>query len=401
MAGQRLIDLSHEIEDGMITYPGLPAPAIRDWLSREGSRGRYAAGTTFHIGKIDMIANTGTYVDAPFHRYDGDMDLAGFPLEAVADLDGCVVRATRRPSRALDAVAFAGREIRGKAVLVHTGWDAHWRTEAYGTGHPFLTRAATEALVAGGAALVGIDSLNIDDTADGARPAHTLLLGAGIPIVEHLTNLGALPDAGFRFFAVPPKVKGMGSFPVRAFGKLGALVAALVLSAACWTTDVSEAERVALITVRDFVPYGLDAKRPRARESFKRVNFFDGTYSLEYEFDEDSIIYLHTSIDVERNAADARLFSSAERAAFSAGLRASGLALRDDSAPPYPDADESYFGSVVVDTSRVGHVVTVRRGGTVYTVILTGLTFDSYDAWPSLLNPKLAYLDSLAVRRRP
>jgi kynurenine formamidase len=214
-----LVDLSHPIEHGMITYPGLPAPAIGDWLTRDASRGRYAPGTTFHIGKIELVANTGTYIDAPFHRHDGAVDVGGLSLAAIADLEGCVLRAAGR-GRSLDASFVGRRDVRGKAVLVHTGWDAQWRTAAYGTGHPFLTRDATEALVAGGAALVGIDSLNIDDTADGARPAHTLLLGAGIPIVEHLTNLGALPDAGFRFYAVPPPVKGMGSFPVRAFARV-------------------------------------------------------------------------------------------------------------------------------------------------------------------------------------
>ena len=201
----------------MVTYPGLPAPAIAEWLSRDASRARYAPGTTFHMGKIEMLANTGTYIDAPFHRYEGAKDIADFPLEAVADLDGLVIRATERPDRALDASWFHGSEIRDRAVLVRTGWDAHWRTARYGSGHPFLTRDAAERLVAAGAALVGIDSLNIDDDRDGARPAHTILLGAGIPIVEHLCNLGALPQSGFRFFAVPVKVKGMGSFPVRAF----------------------------------------------------------------------------------------------------------------------------------------------------------------------------------------
>lgn len=215
-----LVDLSHEIEHGMVTYRGLPAPVIGDWLSREASRAKYAPGTTFQIGKIEMVANTGTYVDAPSHRHEGGADVAGFPLEAVADVPGLVVRATARAGRALDAGLFRGAEVRGKAVLVHTGWDAHWRSDAYFSGHPFLTRDAAEYLVAAGAALVGIDSLNIDDDADGERPAHTLLLGAGIPIVEHLTNLGALPDTGFRFFAVPVKVRGMGSFPVRAFVRL-------------------------------------------------------------------------------------------------------------------------------------------------------------------------------------
>jgi kynurenine formamidase len=217
----RLIDLSHEIEHGMVTYRGLLAPTISDWLSRDASRARYAAGTTFQIGKIELLANTGTYIDAPFHRYDGATDVAGYPLEAVADVPGIVVRATDRRGRALDASRFVGQDVRGKAVLVHTGWDAHWRTDTYSAGeHPFLTRDAAEHVAAAGAALVGIDSLNIDDDKDGTRPAHSILLRAGIAIVEHMTNLAALPAAGFRFFAVPPKVKGMGSFPVRAFARV-------------------------------------------------------------------------------------------------------------------------------------------------------------------------------------
>ncbi len=217
----RLIDVSHEIEDGMVTYRGLPAPTITDWLSREASQTRYAPGTTFQIGKIELLANTGTYIDAPFHRYDDGRDVAGYPLEAIADLPGVVVRATTRRGRALDPSRFAGLEVKGKAVLVHTGWDAHWRTDTYADGeHPFLTRDAALHLVKGGATLVGIDSLNIDDDTDGTRPAHSILLGAGVAIVEHLTNLAALPETRFRFFAVPPRVKGIGSFPVRAFGLL-------------------------------------------------------------------------------------------------------------------------------------------------------------------------------------
>lgn len=214
----RLIDLSHEIEHGMVTYRGLPAPTISDWLSRDASRTRYAAGTTFQIGKIDLLANTGTYIDAPFHRYDGGRDVAGYQLEALANLEGMLIRATDRRGRALDRSRFTAHDVKGKAVLVHTGWDAHWRTDTYAAGeHPFLTRDAAEHLAEAGAALVGIDSLNIDDDKDGTRPAHTILLGAGVAIVEHMTNLAALPNTGFRFFAVPPRVKGMGSFPVRAF----------------------------------------------------------------------------------------------------------------------------------------------------------------------------------------
>lgn len=216
----RFIELSHIIEHGMVTYPGLPTPVVSDWLSRDASTTRYATGTTFQIGTITLLANTGTYVDAPFHRYADGRDVADYPLEAVADLEAVVVRAHERSARALDAGWFRPHDVRGKAVLVHTGWDTHWRTERYGTGHPFLTRDAADYLVASGAVLVGIDSLNIDDDRDGARPVHTLLLGAGIPVVEHLCNLGALPEAGFRFFATPVRVRGMGSFPVRAFALL-------------------------------------------------------------------------------------------------------------------------------------------------------------------------------------
>ena len=212
----RLVDVSHAIHDGLVTYPGLPAPVIRDHLSRADSRKTYGAGTEFHIGRIEMVANTGTYLDTPSHRFEGKPDLAGLALEAVANLEGVVVRG-RVADRRVDASAFAGLDVRGKAVLVQTGWDRHFGTPAYGQGHPFLTRDAAERLRDGGAALVGIDSLNIDDTADGTRPVHTVLLAAGILVVEHLTRLSSLPAGGFRFFAVPPRVRGMGTFPVRAF----------------------------------------------------------------------------------------------------------------------------------------------------------------------------------------
>ncbi|MGD8519583.1 MAG: cyclase family protein [Desulfobacterales bacterium] len=212
----KFIDLSHVIEDGMITYAGLPGPIIKDHLSREDSRGQYSDGTTFQIGHIEMVGNTGTYIDAPFHRYAEGADLSEFKLSAIADLDGLVIR-TDPDTRSIDQDLFKSHDLNGKAVLVHTGWDKHWRTEQYFENHPFLTRDAADYLTSSGAALVGIDSLNIDDTADGSRPAHTILLGANIPIVEHMRNLGALPPSGFKFFAVPAPVKGMGSFPVRAF----------------------------------------------------------------------------------------------------------------------------------------------------------------------------------------
>ncbi len=215
----RLIDLSHTVEDGMITYKGLPAPIVCDYLSRADSRARYAPGTEFHIGKIDMVANTGTYVDSPFHRYADGKDLSELELTSLANLDCIVVRATERHARAIDEMP-ANEELRGKAVLFHTGWDARWRTDQYFEGHPYLTGALAERLVRAGVALVGIDSFNIDCTDDGERPVHTTLLGAEIPIVEHLCGLEALPDRGARFYAVPVKVKGMGTFPVRAFARV-------------------------------------------------------------------------------------------------------------------------------------------------------------------------------------
>ena len=218
-AATHLIDLSHTVEDGMITYQGLPAPIVCDYLSREASRARYAPGTEFHIGRIDMVANTGTYVDSPFHRYADGKDLSELELTSLANLDCVVIRVTDRRSRAIDDLP-ADAELRGKAVLFHTGWDAHWRTDQYFEGHPYLTGALAERLVAAGVALVGIDSFNIDCTDDGERPVHSALLGAEIPIVEHLCGLAALPDRGARFYAVPVKVRGMGTFPVRAFARV-------------------------------------------------------------------------------------------------------------------------------------------------------------------------------------
>jgi kynurenine formamidase len=214
METQRLVDLSHVIEHGMITYQGLPGPHICDYWTREGSAEHYDDGSSFQIGRIDMVANTGTYLDAPFHRYADGADLAGLELAQLASLPGLKVKAA---ARAVDAEAFDGLDVAGKAVLVETGWDRHWRTDAYATGHPYLTEAAARLLVARGAALVGIDSYNIDDTSGRTRPVHTILLGAGVPICEHMTRLAALPDAGFAFTAVPPKIAGMGTFPVRAF----------------------------------------------------------------------------------------------------------------------------------------------------------------------------------------
>jgi arylformamidase len=216
VSSSHLVDLSHTVEAGMITYKGLPAPLICDYLSREESKSRYAPGTEFQIGRIDMVANTGTYVDAPFHRYAHGRDLSELALTSLADVDCLVVR-PRLDGRAIGREAFADLDVRGRAVLVHTGWDAHWRTDAYFEGHPHLTEDAALHLAEGGAAIVGIDSFNIDSVDDGTRPVHSVLLGRDIPICEHMCNLRGLPDAGSRFFAVPVKVKGMGTFPVRAF----------------------------------------------------------------------------------------------------------------------------------------------------------------------------------------
>jgi kynurenine formamidase len=213
---RRLVDLSHQIHHGMVTYPGLPGPEISDYLPREASPARYGPGTQFHIGRISMVANTGTYLDSPFHRFAGATDVAGLPLYSVADLDGVVVRIDAG-RRAIDRDALTSYDVRGRAVLVHTGWDRHWGAERYGTGNPFLTAAAADWLVEQQAGLVGIDSVNIDDTSGPSRPVHTALLAAGIPIVEHLCGLDQLPPSGFRFHAAPPQVVGIGTFPVRAY----------------------------------------------------------------------------------------------------------------------------------------------------------------------------------------
>jgi len=218
---KRLVDLSHVIEDGMVTYKGLPGPHICDFWTREGSAANYDDGSTFQIGKIELVANTGTYLDSPFHRYADGADLSELDLRSLADVTGIVVRSPWENGLTIGSEAFAGRDVAGKAVLVHTGWDRHWRTDAYFGEHPYLTTAAADWLAEQGAVIVGIDSVNIDNMHIRARPVHTRLLGAGIPICEHMTALGSLPDEGFRFCAVPPKVKGMGTFPVRAHAVLG------------------------------------------------------------------------------------------------------------------------------------------------------------------------------------
>ena len=216
----RLVDLSHEISDGMVTYKGFPGPHICDFWTREESAAFYDDGSSFHIGRIDMIANSGTYLDAPFHRFADGPDIAGLDLARLAALPGMVVRQPWESGLAVGIETFEGLDVAGKAVLVQTGWDRHWRTDAYFEEHPFLTAEAAQWLADKDARLVGIDSYNIDDTRTKGRPVHTALLGAGVLICEHMTNLGALPDAGFAFTAAPPKIVGMGTFPVRAFALL-------------------------------------------------------------------------------------------------------------------------------------------------------------------------------------
>jgi kynurenine formamidase len=219
-AGKAIIDLSHVIEDGMTTYKGLPGPHLCDYWTREDSAANYDDGSRFQIGRIDMVANTGTYVDSPFHRYAEGKDLAALPLASLAGLPGIVVRRQHEAGIGTDVANLEGIDVRGKAVLIHSGWDRYWRTDDYAVDHPFLTAAAAQWLVEQGAALVGIDSHNIDDTRVRARPVHSILLAAEIPICEHMTGLEALPGSGFRFTAAPPKVRGMGTFPVRAYAVL-------------------------------------------------------------------------------------------------------------------------------------------------------------------------------------
>lgn len=217
----KLIDLSHTIRNGLVTFKGLPSPRICDYLSREASRKNYTDGTTFQIGRIDMVANTGTYIDCPFHRFAEGKDLSKIDLDRFVGLPSVIVRVDHRERIQIEERDFEGVDVVGRAVLVHTGWDKHWATEQYFEDHPFLTRGAAKALRQRGAVLVGIDSHNIDDTRTmNSRPVHTELLGHEILIVEHLCGLERVPDQGFSFSAVPPKINGMGTFPVRAYAQL-------------------------------------------------------------------------------------------------------------------------------------------------------------------------------------
>jgi kynurenine formamidase len=220
-AGRQLVELSHPIHHGLVTYPGLPAPEISEHLTRERAEASYGQGVTFQIARLSLVANTGTYLDTPFHRFAGAADLAELPLERMAELEGVLLRVAGSQKRGIDVLQLAPLKVRGKAVLLHTGWARHFATDRYAVEAPFLTADGAAWLVEQGAMLVGIDSINIDDMGDKSRPAHTELLRAGIPIVEHLRGLEQLPATGFRFSAVPPPFRGVGTFPVRAFAVVG------------------------------------------------------------------------------------------------------------------------------------------------------------------------------------
>ena len=213
---KRYIELSHTIEDGLITYKGLPAPIVCDFLSREASREHYAEGTEFQIAKIEMVANTGTYIDCPFHRFEDGDDFSKIGLERFADLEGIVIRVPYTESLEIGVAHLEPFDLKGRAVLFHTGWDAHWNTDKYFENNPYISQEAATYLRDASVSLVGIDSLNVDDSTQKSRPVHSILLGSGVLIVEHLCNLSSVPDNGFTFSALPPKFKGVGSFPVRA-----------------------------------------------------------------------------------------------------------------------------------------------------------------------------------------
>jgi kynurenine formamidase len=219
----RIVELSHPVSPDMPTYQGMPAPELTTYISREQSAARLGTGVSFHIGHLGLPANTGTYVDAPFHYHPELADIGELPAERLVDVPIVVVAAVGLT--AVDVPSFGDpTRLAGTAVLVHTGWSRHWGTAGYATGSPYLTAGAVKLLVDAGIAVVGIDALNVDDTADLTRPAHSGLLGAGIPILEHLTGLDALPATGARLTALPPPVRGIGSFPVRAVAVLPPVV---------------------------------------------------------------------------------------------------------------------------------------------------------------------------------
>jgi arylformamidase len=220
MNNVKYIDLSHTIEHGLVTYKGLPAPIICDYLSRENSKEFYGENTEFQIAKIEMVSNTGTYIDCPFHRFENGKDLSEIGLECFTDLDAIVIRVPFSETLEITEENIKNYPIRNKAVLIHTGWDSHWNTEKYYENHPYLTEGAAKYLKDHKVKLVGIDSHNIDNTSKKTRPVHTMLLENEILIVEHLCNLNLLPQDNFTFSAIPPKFKGVGTFPVRALARV-------------------------------------------------------------------------------------------------------------------------------------------------------------------------------------
>ncbi len=217
---KKYIDLSHTIENGMITYQGLPGPVIKDFLSRESSRDLYSPGTEFHVALIEMVSNTGTYMDTPFHRYEGGRDLADLELSKLVDIEAITIKANNLPDKGIGVSVFKGYDLSGKAVLVYTGFDKNWGADKYFHDHPFLTKEAAEYIAEQSPVLVGIDTYNIDDVADRSRPAHTILLGKDILIIEHMCNIRELPEKDYTFTAVPQKIRGVGSFPVQAFATI-------------------------------------------------------------------------------------------------------------------------------------------------------------------------------------
>ncbi|HWU38950.1 MAG TPA: cyclase family protein [Candidatus Acidoferrum sp.] len=214
----KFIELNHVLEDGMQAYPGLPSPKIGAYLDHEASRDHYAGRAEFFLGRVDMVCNIGTYLDSPFHRHRGQADLSQIPLERVAGVPGIVLDAAG--SRAAIALERPASDLSGRAVLIRTGWDRRWGTDAYWEPGPYLAASTVDLLIQARAVLVGVDFWNVDNTQDPSRPAHTRLLAEEILIVEHLCNLSALPRTGFRFSAVPLRILRGASFPVRAFAEV-------------------------------------------------------------------------------------------------------------------------------------------------------------------------------------
>jgi kynurenine formamidase len=170
---------------------------------------------------VDVRGRVATCLHAPFHRFEHGDDLSRIPLAAVAGIPGIVVDASAQPGAL--TLELDEETVRDRAVLIRTGWDERWGTARYWQPGPYLAVETLDLLLSGGSALVGVDFWNVDDTADLASQARTRLLRAGVLVVEHLCNLRGLPGEGFRFFAVPLRIAGGASFPVRAFAELASI----------------------------------------------------------------------------------------------------------------------------------------------------------------------------------